>query len=91
MGIPKQWDVKPEGKYFYYVDNETVDGLEIFNEPTVDMPLVCDMTSSLGSKPLDVNKYGVIFGSVQKNLGPSGVCVVIARDDLIGKERATTP
>jgi phosphoserine aminotransferase len=55
--------------------------------PTVqgDTPLVADMSSHILSRPVDVSKYGVIFGGAQKNIGPAGVTVVIVRDDLIGK------
>jgi len=69
----------------YYTGNETVHGVEFQFIPEVgDVPLVTDMTSNLLSRPLDVSCFGVIFAGAQKNLGPSGLVIVIIREDLIG-------
>ena len=56
-----------------------------------DAPLVCDMSSDMYSRPLDVSKYGVIYSGAQKNLGPSGVTVVIMRDDLLARSAESLP
>ena len=55
------------------------------------MPLVADFSSSILSAPLDVSRFGVIYAGAQKNIGPSGLCVVIVRDDLLERARAVTP
>ncbi|CAO3685711.1 hypothetical protein G6F70_001907 [Rhizopus microsporus] len=71
--------------YVYYCDNETVHGVEYPSVPEVDpsVPLVADISSNFLSRPIDVSKFGVIYGGAQKNLGPSGVTIVIVRDDLL--------
>ncbi|KAI8343082.1 phosphoserine aminotransferase [Chlamydoabsidia padenii] len=71
--------------YVYYCDNETVHGVEFPDVPKVDprVPLVADVSSNFLSKPLDVSKFGVIYGGAQKNLGPAGVSIVIIRKDLL--------
>lgn len=89
---PDAWHLDPDAAYVYYTDNETVHGVEFQSVPeTGDVPLVTDMTSNLLSKPLDVSQFGVIFAGAQKNLGPSGLVVVIVRDDLIGHATRTVP
>lgn len=83
--LPKQFDLVPDAAYSYYVDNETVNGLEFHQTPVLkDQTLVCDMSSSIATKVVDVSKFGVIFASVSCNIGPEGLTVVIVRDDLIG-------
>ncbi|KAF9178785.1 hypothetical protein BGZ50_007465 [Haplosporangium sp. Z 11] len=72
--------------YLYYCDNETVNGVEFPFVPSMhdpDVPLVCDMSSNILSRPVDVTKFGVIYAGAQKNIGPAGVSVVIVRDDLL--------
>lgn len=71
--------------YVYYCDNETVHGVEWQQVPDVDpnVPIVADMSSNFLSKPVDVSRFGVIYGGAQKNLGPAGVTLVIIRKDLI--------
>ncbi len=77
------WNINPEAAYFYYVANETVNGLELPFIPETDLPLVADMSSCLLSTPLDVSKFGVIFACAQKNIGPAGLTIVIIREDLL--------
>jgi len=87
MSIPEQksWSLNPDAAYVYYTDNETISGVEFPSIPEVgDVPLVADMTSNLLSRPLNVSRYGVIFAGAQKNIGPSGLVIVIVREDLIG-------
>ena len=79
------WSLDADAAYVYYTDNETISGVEFPDIPDVgNVPLVSDMTSNLLSKPLDVSRYGVIFAGAQKNIGPSGLVIVIVRDDLTG-------
>lgn len=78
--------------YLYYTSNETINGLQYQSLPaTTEIPFVCDMTSSLMSEPVDINQYGVIFASAQKNLGQAGITIVIARDDLIQQPQPIVP
>ncbi|KAJ3188684.1 hypothetical protein HDU85_004398 [Gaertneriomyces sp. JEL0708] len=84
-----EWKYTPaeESAYVFYCDNETVHGVEFPSLPEgipEGVPVVCDMSSNILSKKVDVSKYGVIFAGAQKNIGPAGVTVVIVREDLIG-------
>jgi len=79
------WKIDPNGAYLHYTPNETIAGLEFDYIPEVDMPLVADMSSSILSRPIDVSKFGVIYAGAQKNIGISGLTIVIVREDLIGK------
>jgi len=78
--------------YAHYTPNETISGVEFGYVPeTRSVPLVADMSSSILSRPIDVSKFGLIYAGAQKNIGPSGLTVVIVRDDLIGRARSETP
>ncbi|WP_256079953.1 3-phosphoserine/phosphohydroxythreonine transaminase [Massilia sp. YIM B04103] len=87
--VPPQseWQLTPDAAYLHVCTNETIDGVEFNFVPTAQgaTPIVADMSSHILSRPVDVSKYGVIFGGAQKNIGPAGVTVAIVRDDLIGK------
>ena len=88
-----QWQIKKDAAYFHYCPNETVDGIEINWVPTSkhDVPIVADMSSNILSKPLDVDRFGIIYAGAQKNIGPSGLSIVIVRKDLLGYSRDDTP
>lgn len=78
--------------YLHYCTNETIEGLALPYIPECgDVPLVADMSSDILSKPLDVSRYGVIYAGAQKNIGPSGMAVVIIRDDLLNAKRDAIP
>lgn len=78
--------------YLHYTPNETIGGVEFPYVPdSGSVPLVADFSSTILSRPIDVSKYGLIYAGAQKNIGPSGICVVIVRDDLIGHARPGTP
>lgn len=88
----QDWQFSSNSAYVHYCPNETIEGIEINDIPdTGDVPLVADMSSNILSKPLDVSKFGVIYAGAQKNIGPSGLGVVIVRDDLLGQARQETP
>ncbi len=92
--IPSQSELKldSEASYFYYCDNNTIYGTEWKYIPeTGSVPLVCDMSSNILTRPFDVSKFGIIFAGAQKNMGPAGVTLVVIRNDLIGHERPYTP
>ncbi len=82
---PAELEFDPQAAYLHFTANETIQGLEWAAEPVgpENVPLVCDASSNIASKPIDVSKYGVIYAGAQKNLGPSGVTLVIIRDDLL--------
>uniref|UniRef100_A0A182PWA7 Phosphoserine aminotransferase n=1 Tax=Anopheles epiroticus TaxID=199890 RepID=A0A182PWA7_9DIPT len=89
---PSQWKLDPEASYVYYCDNETIGGIEFASVPeTNGVPLVVDMSSNMMSRRIDIKKYGVIFACAQKNIGPSGITLVIVREDLIGHAMPITP
>jgi phosphoserine aminotransferase len=78
--------------YVHYTPNETIGGVEFPYVPeTGGVPLVADMSSTILSRPIDVGRFGVIYAGAQKNIGPSGLTVVIVRDDLVGRARDVTP
>ena len=82
----------PGAAYLHYTPNETIGGVEFPYVPQTDrVPLVADMSSTILSRPIDVSKFGLIYAGAQKNIGPSGLCVVIVREDLLGKARPGTP
>lgn len=89
----KDWALSADAAYLHYCPNETIDGVAILEEPdfAADRVVVADYSSSILSAPLDVSRYGVIYAGAQKNIGPSGITLVIVRDDLIGKAAARTP
>lgn len=85
------WQLSDDAAYFHYCPNETVDGIEMSEEPQVNAPLVADLSSTILSREIDVTKYGVIYAGAQKNIGPSGLSIVIIRDDLLGHSLPQTP
>ena len=84
--IPKQEELKldPDASYVHYTSNNTIYGTEWHKEPEVgNVPLVCDASSDILSKKIDINKYGLIYAGAQKNMGPAGVTLLILRKDLL--------
>jgi phosphoserine aminotransferase len=82
----------PAAAYVHYTPNETIGGVEFPYVPDVgDVPLVADMSSTVLSRPLDVGRFGLVYAGAQKNIGPSGITVVIVREDLLGRARPETP
>lgn len=79
--------------YLFLCGNETIDGVEMFDLPDVgrDLPIVADLSSNILSRPIDVSKYGLIFGGAQKNIGPAGLTFVIVRDDLLDRASPLCP
>ena len=84
--------VDSDSAYLHYTSNETIHGVEFSDTPDIGgLPLVCDMSSNILSRSVDVSRYGLIYAGTQKNMGPSGVTVVIVRDDLVGLASKTVP
>ena len=90
--IPEIPAVPENIDYFYICANNTIYGTKFSEFPqTGSVPLIADFSSCIMSEKVDVSKFGLIFAGAQKNLGPAGVCLVIIRDDLVGKAPETTP
>ena len=90
--IPKEFAVNPDASYFYYCSNNTIYGTQWKQTPDAgNIPLVCDMSSDIASRVIDVSKYGVIYAGAQKNLAPAGLTIVIVRKDLLGHALPQTP
>jgi phosphoserine aminotransferase len=89
---PAEWTLDPGAAYVHVTTNETIAGIEWQREPeTGAVPLVADASSDIFSRPIDVAKYGLIYAGAQKNLGPSGVTLVIIRDDLLARSPKGLP
>lgn len=89
---PSTWTLNPKASYVYYCANETVNGVEFSYVPeTGDVPLVADMSSNILTRAIDVSKFGLIYAGAQKNIGCTGVTIVIVRDDLLGKAQPICP
>ncbi|NCC99432.1 MAG: 3-phosphoserine/phosphohydroxythreonine transaminase [Bacteroidia bacterium] len=83
--IPKNFTIPADADYFHITTNNTIYGTEILKDLDSPVPLVADMSSDIFSRPVDVSKYGMIYGGAQKNLAPAGVTFVIIKNDLLGK------
>ncbi|AOV17203.1 phosphoserine transaminase [Acidihalobacter aeolianus] len=85
-------EIDPAASYLHYTPNETIGGVEFPYIPdSGDVPLVADMSSTLLSRPLDVSRFGLIYAGAQKNVGPSGLTLVIVHEDLLGDPLPGTP
>jgi phosphoserine aminotransferase len=83
--IPKGWTIPTDVDYFHITTNNTIYGTEIRKDIDSPVPLIADMSSDIMSRPVDVKKYGIIYGGAQKNVGPAGVAFAIVRKDILGK------
>ena len=82
--IPKDYTVPADVDYFHYTSNNTIYGTEIRKDPEVPVRMICDMSSDIFSRPVDVAKYDLIYAGAQKNLAPSGVTICIVKDSALG-------
>lgn len=92
--IPKRetWKLDPNAGYVHICANETIGGIEYHFVPdTGEVPLVADVSSNIMSRPVDVSKFGLLYGGAQKNIGPAGLTLVIVREDLLGGALPITP
>ncbi|HQH41621.1 MAG TPA: 3-phosphoserine/phosphohydroxythreonine transaminase [Bacteroidales bacterium] len=89
--IPRNFTIPADADYFHITTNNTIYGTELKEDLTSPVPLVADMSSDIFSRPVDVKKYGLIYGGAQKNLGPAGVAFVIIRNDILGKVSRPIP
>ena len=87
-----RWQCSDQAAYLHVTPNETVVGVEMHQLPEdVAAPIVADMSSTLLSRPIDVSRYGMIYAGAQKNIGPSGLALVIVRRDLLGRHGRQLP
>jgi phosphoserine aminotransferase len=88
---PAKWALSPDAAYLHICSNETIGGVQFHDYPASAAPLVADMSSDILSRPIDVGRFGLIYAGTQKNMGPSGLTVVVVRKDLVGKAPPSTP
>lgn len=83
--IPKDYTIPEDSAYFHCTSNNTIYGTEMFTLPVTKVPIVCDMSSDIMSREIDVAKYDLIYAGAQKNIGPAGLTIVIVKDEILGK------
>jgi phosphoserine aminotransferase len=89
--IPKGYKINNEYKYLHLTSNNTIYGTQIHDYPETDVRLVCDMSSDIFSRRVDVNRYDLIYAGAQKNLGPAGTTLVIVKKDILNKVNRALP
>src|SRR4249919_2893036 len=89
--IPKGIQIPKDAAYFHYTTNNTIEGTEMFSIPETDIPLVADMSSDILSRELDFNRFALIYAGAQKNIGATGVNMVVVRKDILGKVNRKLP
>lgn len=89
--IPKGYTIPEDSDYFHFTSNNTIYGTEMRYDPDVNARLVCDMSSDIFSRPIDISKYDIIYAGAQKNLAPAGVTIAIVREDALGKTGRPIP
>lgn len=89
------WNVSPNADFFHYIENETADGFEYndfpFEKVPADQPIVCDMSSSFMTRPIDWSKFGAVYAGAQKQVGVANTNILVVRKDLLGRHSAETP
>ena len=89
--IPKGWTAPEDVDYIHYTSNNTIFGTQFQDIPEVNAPLVCDMSSDIFSKSVDVSKFDLIYAGAQKNMGPAGATLVVVKEDILGKVSRKIP
>lgn len=89
--IPKNYTIPTDVKYFHCTSNNTIYGTEMFEFPNTEVPLICDMSSDIFSRPFDASLFDMIYAGAQKNMGPAGTTLVIIKKDLVGKAKRKVP
>ena len=89
--IPKDYTIPEDSAYFHCTSNNTIYGTEMFTLPVTKVPVVCDMSSDIMSREIDVSKYDLIYAGAQKNIGPAGLTIVIVKDEILGKSGRGIP
>ncbi len=89
--IPKTIDIPADAKYLHLTSNNTIYGTQYHDWPDTNVPIVCDMSSDIFSRPIPIEKYGMIYAGAQKNMGPAGTTLAIIRKDMLGKVSRSIP
>jgi len=89
--VPKDYVIPTDADYFHITTNNTIFGTELLVDLDSPVPVIADMSSDIFSRPIDVSKYGVIYGGAQKNLAPAGLAFAIVKDELLGKVSRNIP
>ena len=89
--IPKNTKIPSDVDYVHFTSNNTIYGTQYKEFPTSEAPLVCDMSSDIFSRIIDVSKFGIIYAGAQKNIGPAGTVLVIVKKDILGKTGREIP
>ena len=89
--IPKNYIIPEDSAYFHCTTNNTIYGTEMFTLPVTKVPVVCDMSSDIFSRVIDISQYDLIYAGAQKNIGPAGLTLVIVKDDILGKTGRSIP
>jgi len=91
MHIPKGFEIPTDCDYLHYTSNNTIFGTQFKEVPNTSIPLVCDMSSDIFSKKVDVSKYDLIYAGAQKNMGPAGATLYIIKDEVFTRDRIKIP
>ena len=89
--LPGDYKISPETEYLYFVSNNTIFGTQFQQMPETEKVMVCDMSSDILSRTIDVSRFGLIFAGAQKNMGPAGCTVVVIREDLLDRTPENIP
>jgi len=89
--IPKGYSIPSDLDYFHCTSNNTIFGTQMKEFPSIDIPLVCDMSSDIFSRTLDFSKFDLIYAGAQKNMGPAGTTLVIVKEEILGKVTRQIP
>lgn len=89
--VPKTYSIPEDASYFHYTSNNTIFGTEVFEVPKTELPIICDMSSDILSRKVDVSAHGAIYAGAQKNIGPAGLTIAIIKDSLLGKTGRSIP
>jgi phosphoserine aminotransferase len=89
--IPEGYNIPADAAYFHCTSNNTIEGTEMFNFPNTDVPVVCDMSSDIFSREIDISKFDLIYAGAQKNTGPAGMTLVIAKNKFIDSVKHPIP
>ena len=89
--VPKNYIIPEDSAYFHCTSNNTIYGTELFSFPETKVPVVCDMSSDIMSRVIDVSKFDLIYAGAQKNIGPAGLTIAIVKDEILGKSGRGIP
>lgn len=89
--VPKNYTIPSDAAYFHFTSNNTIYGTEMFDFPKTDIPVVCDMSSDIFSRVINVSDFDLIYAGAQKNIGPAGAALVIVKDSILGKVNRSIP